>query len=115
MFIQLKDLDQTVSNKESNVFIIHTLENNPLYMSRSFADHDITKYTSNDKERAIVYFNKQAAVEALSTAFCYTGLSLEIERIPINDDVKEDAKRSDAIKRMMKNQARKKKEKKPWN
>lgn len=114
MFIQLHDLDQHKEIKDQNVFILHTQGQVPLFMSRSFADHDIHKYTSVEKRHALVYFNRQAAVQAAATNFGYTGLKLVIDRIPINGDVKDAAKRSDAIKRFAKNDARRKREPKPW-
>ena len=114
MFIQLHDLDQHKEIKDQNVFILHTQGQAPLFMSRSFAGHDIHKYTSVEKRHALVYFNRQAAVQAAATDFGYTGLNLAIDRIPINGDVKDAAKRSDAIKKFAKNEARRKREPKPW-
>lgn len=114
MFIQLKDLDQHKEIKDQNVFILRTQGQAPLFISRSFADHDIHKYTSVKKRRALVYFNRQAAVQAAATDFGYTGLRLVIERIPINGDVKEAAKRSDAVKKFAKNEARRKRGHRPW-
>lgn len=114
MFIQLKDLDQEKQEKKVSVFILYTRSNLPLYISRSFADHDVNKYTSKKKASAIIYFNRQSAVAALKTDFAYTQLPLEILRIPINEDVKEEAKRSDTIRRLEKLEARRKREPKPW-
>lgn len=114
MFIQLKDLDQEKADKQVSVFILYTRDNVPLYISRSFADHEVTKYTSKKKSAAIIYFNRQSAIAALKTDFAYTNLHLDILRIPINTEIKEAAKRSDAIKRVAKLEARKQREPKPW-
>lgn len=106
MFIQIKDIDNNVDTKDSGVFILHTRSNTPIYISRSFAGHNILKYTSSERNDALVYFNRQAAVDAISTAFRYTNLILDIERIPINGESKESAKRKDTIRKMAKNEAR---------
>ena len=106
MFIQLKDIND-VEQKTESIFIIKEFSNDPLYISRSFADHSIRKFTSKEKLDSIVYFNKQATVEAISTAFRYTGLSLEIERIAVNSESKIAAKQADSIKKLNKSQRHK--------
>lgn len=106
MFIQLHDVKNATPTKETNIFILRVRGRRELYISRSFADHDESKYTSNDRSHAIVYFNRQSAEAAINTDFAFSPLDLYIERIPVNGEAKLDAKRADAIKRKMKNEAR---------
>lgn len=108
MFIQLKDVNLAQTPKTQNLFILRTCSASPLYPSRSFAGHDLRKYTSNQVVHALVYFNRQAAVQAAATEFRYTDLHLMIERIPVNEQVKIDAKNADTVLKKAKNEARRK-------
>lgn len=106
MFIQIKDLDLD-QKANANVFIIHTYgTDETLYVSRSYVGHKVNQYTSADKENAIVYFNRQAAESALTTEFKFTTLPWKIEMVPVNNVVKDDAKKKDAVKRRLKNERR---------
>ena len=106
MFIQIKDLDLE-QKANANVFIIHTYgTDETLYISRSYVEHKVSQYTSTEKENAIVYFNRQAAESALTTEFKFTTQPWTIEMVPVNNDVKDDAKKKDAVKRRMKNERR---------
>lgn len=115
MLIQLHDVITDENPKTAGLFIL-TANNkkNKIFISRSFIDHDLTKYTSTNKEHALVYFNRQAAIEAINTNFKYTCLSLHIERIAVSENAKEHAKNTDTIKKLAKNEARRKREPKPW-
>lgn len=113
MFIQLHEVnhDNTLdknkpilANEQNNgIFILVANYNKKkLYISRSFPDYNINKYTSSNKEHAIVYFNRQSALESIKTSFNYTGLSLSIERIPISKRSKAEAQKADTIKKLAK-------------
>lgn len=105
MFIRLGDVKQQ-GDTDDNVFILKTHSNEPLYISRSFAGHNIEKYTATERDRAIVYFNRQAAENALSTSFWYVDTSFIIERVPVNSEAKLAAKQADAIRKFEAKQKR---------
>ncbi len=114
MFIQLHEIIHDDKPKTAGIFILTAnYDNHKIFISRTFADQDITKYTSTHEEHSLVYFNRQTAVEAMNTNFNYTGLTLHIERIAVSDDAKEQAKKADTIKKIAKNEARRKRESKP--
>lgn len=116
MFIKLQDVITDENPKTAGLFILTAnKDKNKIFISRSFADHKLTKYTSTNKEHALVYFNRQAAIEAINTHFKYTGLSLHIERIAVSENAKEHAKKADTIKKLAKNEDRRKRETKSWN
>lgn len=106
MFIQIKDLNQEIEPKTEGVFYISSNEDPTLYISRSFVGHELEKFTSSEFENAIVYFNRQQAENALATDFKFTTKPWKITRIPINADVKDSAKKADAVKRHLKNERR---------
>lgn len=99
MFIQIKDLDLTVEPQDSRVFYLATRTNPEIYVSRGFVGHDLSQFTSDNKENAIVYFNKQEAKMALNTEFKFRREPWEIRSCQVNELVKSDAKKSDAVKR----------------
>lgn len=112
MFIQVKDIDQTVEPKTENIFIIKTYTGDELYISRSYVGHRLTSYTMPTQENAIVYFNRQQAENALATEFKFTQMPWKIVPIPVNSEVKADAKKADAVKRFLKNERRREAQKK---
>ena len=113
MFIQLQDVNKEGTLNDS-IFILQTREAEPKFISRSFADHDVNKYTSKNEGHAIVYFNSQAATQALNTDFKFSNLLVEMRRIPINEYHKIKAKEADGVRRLAKIEARRKREPKPW-
>lgn len=115
MFIQLHDVITDENPKTAGLFILTANNNkNKIFISRSFADRDLTKYTSTNEEHALVYFHRQAAIEAINTNFNYTGLALHIERIAVSENAKVHAKNTDTIKKLAKNESRRKRDPKPW-
>ena len=111
MLIKLHEIIQDNKPKTAGIFILTAnYDNNKIFISRTFADHDITKYTSTHKEHSLVYFNRQTAVEAMNTNFKYAGLPLYVERIAISETAKEQAKNTDKIKKIAKNEDRRKME-----
>lgn len=112
MFIQVKDIDQSVEPKTENIFIIQTYTGDELYISRSYVGHKLTSYTMPEQENAIVYFNRQQAENALATEFKFTQMLWKISAIPVNSEVKADAKKTDAVKRFLKNERRREAQKK---
>lgn len=108
MFIQVKDLDQSIEPKNANVFVIQTYPGEVLYISRSFIGYDFTKYTHPDFNNAIVFFNRQHAELALNTEFKFVKQDWKIVPLAINKDEKKRAQQADAVKRMAKNERRRK-------
>lgn len=99
MFIQIKDLDTNVEPKNSAVYIIQSHPDKSLYISRSYIDHILGKYTSADPNRALVYFNRHQAEQALNTEFKFAKVEFKILHVPVNADEKAKAKVIDDQKR----------------
>lgn len=111
MFIKLHEIIHDDEPKTAGIFILTAnYDNNEIFISRTFADQDITKYTSTHEGHSIVYFNRQTAVEAMNTNFKYTGLPLYIKRIAVSETAKRQAKSADTIKKIAKNEVRRQKE-----
>lgn len=108
MLIQIRDVDLKIT-PDTNVFVVQIRGSQPRYISRSYTDHEVDSFTSFDFEDAIIYFNRQSAVEAINNEFRYTLLPMNVVAVPINSGVKEDAKQRDAVKRRLKAEKRREK------
>lgn len=107
MFIQLKDIDNNEESKQDSVFILSANTNQQtIYVSRPFADYKQSKYTSQNKEHALIYFNRQSATEAIVKDFGYTGLKFTVNRIPVGVNSKKQAREVDNAKKAIRKEAR---------